>query len=42
MWQSLSELVYRHSVATLRYSAALARRMGLGLTDLHALEHLAE
>lgn len=37
----MAELVYRQSAATLQHAAAMARRMGLGLTDLHALEHLS-
>jgi DNA-binding MarR family transcriptional regulator len=34
-------LVYRQAAATLQHAAAMARRMGLGVTDLHALEHLS-
>lgn len=39
--RNLSELVYRQAAATLQHAAAMARRMGLGVTDLHALEHLS-
>ncbi|CAA9419092.1 MAG: hypothetical protein AVDCRST_MAG01-01-2129 [uncultured Rubrobacteraceae bacterium] len=38
----MAELVYRQAAATLQHAAAMARRMGLGLTDLHALEHLSQ
>jgi DNA-binding MarR family transcriptional regulator len=39
--KNVAELVYRQAAATLQHAAAMARRMGLGLTDLHALEHLS-
>src|ERR687893_2761533 len=39
--RDVGELVYRQAAATLQHAAAMARRMGLGLTDLHALEHLS-
>lgn len=39
--RNLAELVYRQAAATLQHAAAMARRMGLGVTDLHALEHLS-
>src|ERR671916_1005720 len=39
--KSVTELVYRQAAATLQHAAAMARRMGLGVTDLHALEHLS-
>lgn len=38
---NVAELVYRQAAATLQHAAAMARRMGLGVTDLHALEHLS-
>ena len=37
----LAELMYRQAAATLYYSAAVASRMGLGLSELAALEHLS-
>jgi DNA-binding MarR family transcriptional regulator len=39
--KKIAELVYRQAAATLQHAAAMARRMGLGVTDLHALEHLS-
>ena len=39
--KSVTELVYRQAAATLQHATAMARRMGLGVTDLHALEHLS-
>ena len=39
--ENVGQLVYLQAVATLQHAAAVARRMGLGLTDLHALEHLS-
>jgi DNA-binding MarR family transcriptional regulator len=39
--RNVTELVYRQAAATLQHAAAMARRMGLGVTDLHALEHLS-
>ena len=33
--------MYRQAASTLQHAAAMARRMGLGVTDLHALEHLS-
>ena len=38
---TLAELMYRQAAATLYYSAAVASRMGLGLSELAALEHLS-
>lgn len=38
---NLAELMYHQAAATLYYSAAVARRMGLGLSELAALEHLS-
>ena len=38
--ERIAELLREHAAASLRYSAALARRMGLGISEIAALEHL--
>jgi DNA-binding MarR family transcriptional regulator len=38
--ENLADLVREHSSAATRYAAALARRMGMGTSEVAALEHL--
>lgn len=38
--ERIADLLREHAAACLRYSAALARRMGFGISEVAALEHL--
>jgi DNA-binding MarR family transcriptional regulator len=38
--EKIADLLREHAAAALRYSAALARQMGLGISEVAALEHL--
>lgn len=38
--EKIAHLLREHAAASLRYSAALARRVGLGISEIAALEHL--
>ena len=38
--ENIADLVREHSSAVMRYAAATAKRMGLEVSELSALEHL--
>ncbi len=38
--EKIADLLREQAAAALRYSAALARRMGLGISEIAAIEHL--